>query len=281
MITQVSRDKEARNKAAVEEREHQVLKRYEMSIKQAAQAIGATNMETVVVASLPRQANKRVKPETTRQEAFKQHLNVLIGKAYPYYTTPENTTDDDSHTNRIDPGPSHAEIDEAYITVTEFPEKIPEERIQSEAELHPVVNAVCTTCRGYCCRTGSDTAHLDQSDLKRWRTRNPEATVEDARQAYMSLLPEHSIESACIYQSAEGCALPREMRNNHCNTYQCESLNNAIKNLHESDTGRVILLAHHRGHDATLAGWSPQTGYINVAIPDDQSADEPDSKNAE
>ena len=61
-------------------------------------------------------------------------------------------------------------------------------------------------------------------DIARYRQRNPGATPEGVIEDYLSYLPAASTRDACVYQTARGCSLPREMRQDICNAYYCDAL---------------------------------------------------------
>ena len=56
--------------------------------------------------------------------------------------------------------------------------------------------------------------------------RIPNEIVDDAVIAdYLAFVPSRSLPSGCIYQRSDGCALPRDMRADICNSFFCDGLN--------------------------------------------------------
>ncbi len=53
---------------------------------------------------------------------------------------------------------------------------------------------------------------------------HPAAGPEQAVRAYLAHLPEQSFEDACVYQGRNGCTLPRDLRAELCNAYECAGL---------------------------------------------------------
>lgn len=88
----------------------------------------------------------------------------------------------------------------------------------------PAVAAVCAACRGYCCRRGSDSGYIHAGTVRRVRERRPHLGPEELVALYVDAVPEHSVAGSCIFHGARGCALPRELRAQICNTYFCPPL---------------------------------------------------------
>jgi hypothetical protein len=91
----------------------------------------------------------------------------------------------------------------------------------------PVING-CSTCRGYCCKNGREHAFLDASFLAWQLLCDPTATIQSLRKAYISQLPEYSVESSCVFHGVRGCVLPRTQRSNICNEFHCYELQDAL-----------------------------------------------------
>ena len=84
---------------------------------------------------------------------------------------------------------------------------------------------LCAECQGACCRLGGSThAFIDATLLQRWLDDHPGASPADAVQAYLDTLPPQHLGGGCLYQTAGGCALPRERRADICNGYACAPL---------------------------------------------------------
>ncbi|MBX3421499.1 MAG: hypothetical protein KF752_08085 [Pirellulaceae bacterium] len=93
--------------------------------------------------------------------------------------------------------------------------------------LLPVING-CTTCRGYCCRNGADTAFLSAEYIAWQMLCDPTATIEAIEKWYLLQLPDESIEDSCVYHSQQGCSLPRQQRASICNDFHCWGLQDAL-----------------------------------------------------
>jgi hypothetical protein len=80
---------------------------------------------------------------------------------------------------------------------------------------------VCATCRGYCCRGGGDSGYIYASTVRRVRERLPDLGAQELVEQSVNAVPEHGVAGSCIFHGAQGCALPRELRAQICNTYFC------------------------------------------------------------
>jgi hypothetical protein len=91
-----------------------------------------------------------------------------------------------------------------------------------------MIRAGCAACRGACCTKGGDTAYLYADHFRRllpqWTGRTRDEILTD----YVSRLPERVYEESCVYHTESGCALPRELRSNLCNTFLCGGLEDMI-----------------------------------------------------
>lgn len=84
---------------------------------------------------------------------------------------------------------------------------------------------LCVQCGGGCCAHGANHhAFVDADVLARWQAAHPGSSSEDAIQAYLAQLPAVHVKHGCGFQTATGCALPRESRADVCNRYACAPL---------------------------------------------------------
>ncbi len=89
-----------------------------------------------------------------------------------------------------------------------------------------VING-CSTCRGYCCQHGGNTAFLTSGFLA-WQMLDRQVSADSLRQQYIDKLPDESIEGSCVYHTPRGCVLSRDDRNEICNNFHCEGLMDAF-----------------------------------------------------
>ena len=122
-------------------------------------------------------------------------------------------------------------------------------RLQEVPDDPPALAATCMACRGYCCLKGAAThAFLSPESIAFYRHLHPEASAEEVKNAYASRLPEQSIEGSCVYHGARGCVLPRTMRAEICNQWQCSD---------RLDLGRRLKAS---GREASLVVALPDPG---------------------
>jgi len=99
------------------------------------------------------------------------------------------------------------------------------------ADREALTRSVCTGCRGSCCRSGGDHAYLTEETMGQFLRTHPGTTPEQAVAAYLERLPAESILDSCVYHSATGCGLPREMRSDTCNRHLCGKLAHLLDTL--------------------------------------------------
>jgi len=112
---------------------------------------------------------------------------------------------------------------------------------------HPQGARLCAQCRGRCCEHGAGwRAFIDLTVLSRWQQEHPACNLADAVDAYVTMLPAEHVRGACLYQTATGCALPRERRADICNGFACEALQR-VQRVAESAPARAVLaVTFHR-----------------------------------
>lgn len=115
------------------------------------------------------------------------------------------------------------------------------------------VQSVCTGCQGSCCRSGSDHAYLTEETIARVLQDHPEWTLAQILESYVARLPAESIVDSCIYHSATGCGLPRELRSDTCNRYLCGKLRTLRDGRAESPAVPVFAVFFDRGRWARTA----------------------------
>lgn len=91
-----------------------------------------------------------------------------------------------------------------------------------------MVRGGCTACRGSCCRYGGDRAFLYPDHFRLLLRDRPGLSREQILSEYLSRLPERAYLDSCVYHTETGCALPRELRANLCNTFLCGGLEEMI-----------------------------------------------------
>lgn len=91
-------------------------------------------------------------------------------------------------------------------------------------ELAHVMLQACIGCRGFCCRTGGEHAYITQDTMQAYLEAHPDESPDAIIETYLAHVPERTLDGGCVFQHANGCALPREMRGDLCNRYYCGSL---------------------------------------------------------
>ncbi len=223
-------------------------------VARAAAAIAATPA-TVVRATIPWQGSPVAPLSEERRADLAEHLRLIVADAFAA-PLPQSAAQDDLA-----------------------------EREAAERDEPPLTATACAACRGQCCSRGGTTAFLEPADIARWRRRDPHAPPDEIVDWYLGMLPDETIAAGCVFQSGTGCALPRERRSDHCNTFYCRSL----QTLHErvegagqtrADASVVMIVDDEAADEARgVVGWSAATGPVGfVALqppPDEPEAPEP------
>jgi hypothetical protein len=127
----------------------------------------------------------------------------------------------------------------------------------------------CELCKGGCCSVGGEHAFISTVTIRRLMDTDASLGGEDILRAYLSHLPERSIEGACVNQTATGCALPRAWRSDACNAYFCDALEAFQKDWDEAQPPEAVLVirrAYTNGNRFAAATPNP---VVEVAWVDD------------
>jgi hypothetical protein len=109
------------------------------------------------------------------------------------------------------------------------PDRPVPESPEDSAEQAPRIRAACGACRGSCCTAGGDHAFLYPDHFRRYLRKHPERSREELLADYLSRLPSAAYQDSCVYHRESGCALPRELRANLCNSFLCGDLNDLLE----------------------------------------------------
>jgi hypothetical protein len=101
---------------------------------------------------------------------------------------------------------------------------------------------VCAVCRGACCHLGKDHAFLDEAAICRFKGHSGITNPLDIVHAYAVNLPPMAVVNGCVYQSEQGCTLPRWMRADICNAYRCKGLKQAERMIRCHDDSRLYVV---------------------------------------
>jgi hypothetical protein len=162
-------------------------------LQQEARRLGWSDLEAVAHGPVPHLDRELVSLPETRKAAFLGHLNGVVDRAFDQAGAEPPTT---------------------AATFARRLREVPDDP--------PALAATCMACRGYCCLKGARThAFLTPESIAFHRHLNPEASPDEVKASYASRLPERSVEGSCVYHGARGCVLPRTMRAEICNHWQC------------------------------------------------------------
>ncbi|MCB1886010.1 MAG: hypothetical protein KDH20_00260 [Rhodocyclaceae bacterium] len=137
----------------------------------------------------------------------------------------------------------------------------------SRPDLKADSDALCMTCRGGCCTTGGEHAHLSALSFRLQLDAEPDLSDEILCERYLSRVPAEALEGSCINQTRQGCTLPRELRSLTCNAYYCDEL----KRFHVARaepaagaTALAVLRRHDHWHRNDAGPFSRVTAIVRV-----------------
>jgi len=109
----------------------------------------------------------------------------------------------------------------------------------------PVVASACAFCAGRCCQAGGDTAWLEPATFLRVLRERADLDSDRLAKVYLEHVPTESFEQSCLFHTALGCALPREIRSKVCNQYICAELAELL-DVWKDTSGRCLVAAADR-----------------------------------
>jgi hypothetical protein len=181
---EIQRRRQERMRTAEAHRDREVLRR------------GIEHPQAIQPVVVPANMRKIVNLPERRKRAFRSNLMALIAQAAA------------ARAKSADPPPGETAADSS----------------PSSPALESLLGRGCATCRGRCCNGGGDHAYLSVDTILGYMRNHPKQRPRDVLEAYLSLLPNKAYEGSCVYQTHNGCALPREMRAKISGDYYCEEL---------------------------------------------------------
>jgi hypothetical protein len=175
-------------------------------------------------------SNKRV--STTKQN--NNHISVIL---LPANTNNVAELSEVRKTNFLTRLSTLYDAIEQNTPMENYPYSLQVEPDNDEPTEHDLQLAqACATCKGYCCLLGGDHGFQDVVSLQLYlKSQADNISKDELLQQFRQYLPIESCSSGCIFQQANGCALPRKMRSLTCNRYSCHELKEYKQRLTESD----------------------------------------------
>lgn len=139
-----------------------------------------------------------------RLKRYKKHIQSVVEEASRYANTSEITRD------------QHRGAYQKRLEVDQMLDRNP--------GLRKVSDKLCALCRGGCCVSGGDHAYHSVYSMRRYMDDHPEQSAREIIDLYNSWISPVTIEGSCINHTSTGCALPRYLRSDICNSFYCNSL---------------------------------------------------------
>jgi hypothetical protein len=109
------------------------------------------------------------------------------------------------------------------------PDRPVPESPESPADQTAAIRAACAACRGSCCTGGGEHAYLYPDHFRRFLRAHAGRSREEILREYLSRVPDATYHDSCVYHTDAGCALPRDLRSNLCNTFLCGDLEGLLE----------------------------------------------------
>lgn len=106
-----------------------------------------------------------------------------------------------------------------------------------------LLSIACATCGGYCCQDGGNRGYIDAKTFRRYANSRRESEPDQVVAEYLDRVPDSSYQDSCIFHGSRGCVLPREMRSDLCNNFECYGLKQVRELIEERKTNRCFIAA--------------------------------------
>ncbi|MCS7471388.1 hypothetical protein NZK35_32480 [Stieleria sp. ICT_E10.1] len=193
---------------------------------QLADACGFEHPERFLPVCVPSYKAEMVQMKADRREKLRAFLLALVEDC-----TRETDVDPHPHSETPDlaRGTDSSDHDAASETQTMF------------------LRVACTCCGGHCCTDGGDQAYFTVDTMRRYIARHPDQSPDAIVDDYLQHVPDETYEASCIYHSATGCSLPRQMRADLCNAFECYGLTHLRDLVAENAATGLFIAATNQG----------------------------------
>lgn len=189
--------------------------------QEAGQALGVMQVETYPVAVVPWREMKLVPLADERRADLQRFVLDLLAQSSADESQSARHGEDGRSGRAADVTPPHQATD-------------------------GLLGAICAVCQGFCCFYGGVRhAFLDADAMAAFRGRYPGTGDAEVAAAYLAFLPERHCEGSCVYHTANGCALPRDMRARICNAYECRGLKETRQGRAAGSDFRACVVVRH------------------------------------
>ncbi len=110
-----------------------------------------------------------------------------------------------------------------------------------------MLGAGCAACRGDCCRGGGEHAYNSDNTMLRYVDNHPHQSDDEIVARYLGFMAARTITHSCVYQTDQGCTLPRELRSDTCNDFYCGGLMMIRNQFASGDPVRAYFALAHDG----------------------------------
>lgn len=202
--------------------------------------------ETLQSISIPSGVSTLTPLPGERRNRYIEHLKGVIQKAAAYTNASEVPPDQhhDAHERLLDN----------------------ERLFAASPGLQATCDTMCSMCKGGCCADGKEHAYISPVIIRRQMDANPDLQEEDILTTYVTNIATETAQNACINQTKTGCALPRELRADICNSYFCGPISSYIKNMASQEMLIPVLAIQRSNHAWNRFDTTKQNRIIDVRV---------------
>lgn len=202
--------------------------------------------DTLQLISIPSGVSTLTNLPEERKNRYVNHLQDVIEKASTYTCASE-----------VPPDQHH----EAYNKLTDNTLLF-----AKSPGLQATCDTMCGMCKGGCCADGKEHAYISPVIIRRQMDTNPALEKEDILSIYVSNIAPETMLNACINQTKTGCALPRALRADICNSHFCGPIANYIKNMESQEALKPVLAIQRSNHAWNRFDTNQHNKIIDVRI---------------
>ncbi len=201
---------------------------------------------TLQLIPIPSGISTLTKLPEERRNRYIDHLKNVIEKASTY-----------THASEVPPDQHHDAYEKLALNERSF---------KQSPLLQATCDSMCAMCKGGCCADGKEHAYISPVIIRRQMDANPELQKEDILATYTANIAPESAQNACINQTKTGCALPRTLRADICNSYFCGPISTYIKNMESVEILKPVLAIQRSNHAWNRFDTSKPNNVVDVRL---------------
>ena len=236
-----------------EEKENQRILQFILDNDEGITCSHNLSKNNIHVVEIPSGLSRPIPLSEDRIGIYKTHLNQIISQAFEKIESLE------------DEAVKHQKVIKKFIKT--------EKRFTEYPLLRTLSDKLCTMCKGGCCTSGADHAYLSSVTIQRLLNSDPGLSDTDISNLYLPTIASETMAGACINQTGTGCALPKELRSDICNSFYCESLKSFQFGPAVEESTVFVAAIQRSGTCWNSCGFEVCNDVVNVVLFDENGVD--------